>query len=75
MPTTKVSSASPVAETPSIQAILEKTQQVNSLREQLMQNIRSADREFYRNIWAQARAELSQMQILYHFSGKEVCHA
>lgn len=76
MPTKKSQSATPVAEIPTLQAIADKSQQVNQLREQLMQNLHSEAREQFRDLWGKARAELSRMQIIYHFANrKEACHA
>ena len=73
--TTKVSSASTVAEIPTQSAIAAKQLEVTQLYKQLMSNLASSQREYFRNLWGKARAELSRMQTLYYFGRKEVCDA
>lgn len=75
MPTTNVDSASTVAEIPTQAAMAAKQLEVNQLRNQLMSNLASGQREIFRNLWGKARSELSLMQTRYYFSRKEVSHA
>lgn len=74
MPTTNVDSASMVAEIPTQAAIAAKQLEVDQLRNQLMSNLASGQREIFRNLWGKARSELSLMQTRYYFSRKEVSH-
>lgn len=74
MQTNKSRSASTVAEIPTQAAIAAKQLEVNQLRNQLMSNLASGQREIFRNLWGKARSELSLMQTRYYFSRKEVSH-
>lgn len=74
MPTTNVDSASTVAEIPTQAAITAKQFEVTYLRNQLMSNLASGQREYFRNLWGKAREELSRMQTLHYFGQKKVCH-
>lgn len=75
MPTTeKVKSASTVAEIPTQAALAAKQLEVNQLRNQLMNNLASGQREYFRSLWGKAREELSRMQTLHYFGQKEICH-
>lgn len=74
MRTTKVNSASTVAEIPTLHGIKKQEEKVNYYKELFLQNLQSKEIESYRKVWAKARAELSRMQMEYHFAGKEVSH-
>ena len=70
MPTTNVDSASTVAEIPTQAAIAAKQLEVTHLRNQLMSNLASGQREYFRNLWGKAREELSSMQTAYYYAQK-----
>ena len=74
MSTRNVNPASTVAEIPTLQVIMKQEEKVNYYKELFLQNLASKEIESYRKAWAKARAELSRMQMVYHFSGKEVSH-
>lgn len=74
MRTQKSLSASTVAEIPTQAAIAAKQFEVTYLRNQLMSNLASGQREYFRNLWGKAREELSRMQTLHYFGQKKVCH-
>lgn len=74
MSTKKVNLASTVAKIPTLHGIQKQEEKVNYYKELFLQNLDSKEIESYRKAWAKARAELSQMQMKYHFAGKEVSH-
>ena len=74
MSTKKVNSASTVAEVPTLHGIKKQEEKVNYYKELFLQNLASKNVEAYRKVWAKARAELSRMQMEYHFAGKGVNH-
>lgn len=74
MSTKKVNSASTVAGIPTLHGIQKQEEKVYYYKDLFLQNLQSKEIESYRKAWAMARAELSRMQMEYHFAGKEVSH-
>ena len=75
MSTKKVESASTVAEIPTLHGIQKQEEKVNYYKDLFFKNLDTENIEVYRQAWSKARAKLSEMQLSYHFSRKEVSHA